>query len=66
MTKTTTTQSLATIVFESEEAARAAAEAQAKAVEAARKADEARQRAEREREQANRRYLDQLDARGCP
>jgi len=59
---TSATVNLATIVFESEEAAKAAAAAQAKARELAAKADAARQRAEEERATASRAYLELLAA----
>jgi len=62
-TKTTpATINLATIVFESEEAAKAAAAAQEKARELAAKADAARQRADEEQQQANRAYLELIAA----
>lgn len=53
---------LATIVFESEEAAKAAAAAQATARELAAKADAARQRADEEQKQANRAYMELIAA----
>ena len=59
---TSATVNLATIVHESEEAAKAAAAAQAKALALATKADVARQRAEEERATASRAYLDLLAA----
>ena len=62
-TKTTpATINLATIVFESEEAAKAAASAQATARELAAKADVARQRAEEEQQQANHAYMELIAA----
>lgn len=62
-TKTTpVTVNLATIVHESEEAAKAAAAAQATARELAAKADAARQRADEEQKQANRAYLELIAA----
>lgn len=60
-TTKTATQNLATIVFESEQAAAEAAAAQAKAIAAAQKADEARRRVEEEQREANRRYLAVLE-----
>ena len=59
---TSATINLATIVFESEEAAKAAASAQATARELAAKADAARQRAEEERATASRAYLELIAA----
>ena len=61
-TKTTpATINLATIVFESEEAAKAAAAAQAKAIAAAQRAEAAKAEADREREAANVRFLAVLE-----
>jgi len=53
---------LATIVHESEEAAKAAAAAQAKALEAQTRAQEAQRRADEERELANVAYLQVLES----
>ncbi len=61
-TATKTLANLATVVFESEEAAKAAAAAQAAAEAARVKADQARQRAEERRAEAYRAYLDKITA----